>query len=188
MTPLEISEQCGISKSVVGYYRKQLGLPLFKRGRPKGTFDLERQERIKQAKQMKIDGATYAEIGKKLGITRQCAQQYLRYIPEVRATHCSLCGKTARQIHYHHTDYSNDTAIPLCPSCHMKSHDAKWLHRTPCPPQPPAQNWPRNRYAEAGRLGGLCGGRSASPSKQEASRRNGRKGGRPKGKKRLCKD
>lgn len=42
-------------------------------------------------------------------------------------------------------------------------------------------NEPKNKHAvQLGRLGGKAGGKSKSPLKIEASRRNGLKGGRPR--------
>lgn len=78
-----------------------------------------------EARAMKQSGMTYAQIGAKLGVSRQRAQQLvapaakrLREIRDALGNKCQSCGKRAKQLHCHHSDYSAEPDKLLCPSCH----------------------------------------------------------------------
>jgi hypothetical protein len=87
-----------------------------KRGRKKND------KRHHIARELKIEGFTYAEIGHYMGVSRQRIQQMLKDVPEIPAQRCSKCGKPSKVLHYHHPHYQTKVTKPLCASCHSKLH------------------------------------------------------------------
>lgn len=85
--------------------------------------------RKQQARSLKIEGLTYQQIGDRLGVSRQRAQQLVS-IPkdELRTMRlkagfkCSTCGRQSNKLDGHHEDYNNDDVVLLCVSCHMVKH------------------------------------------------------------------
>ena len=101
--------------------RVRLKMPKLKRGRKQGSSNTDTAKRADKARKLKALGLSYSKIGKELGVTPQAVVKYLRFKPKTRAEFCSRCGKpqtTGNLIHYHHTDYSNNVAIPVCGVCH----------------------------------------------------------------------
>jgi hypothetical protein len=85
-------------------------------------------DRADTARKMKQAGKTYAQIGAELGISRQRAQQLVRPSDRVLAEkkiiaggRCQKCGKEAKKLEGHHSDYGSDDVIMLCTSCHKKA-------------------------------------------------------------------
>ena len=87
--------------------------------------------------EMKLEGATYAEIAKIAGISRQRIQQLIsppkairEYVVNKCGGKCVACGiLTGRSGHIHHEggngdgDYNDiDNLLLLCPSCHRMRH------------------------------------------------------------------
>ena len=92
---------------------------------------------IAQLIRLKLGGATYAELGQMLGISRQRVQQLLapptavrRYVVEKYRGICSSCGLTVGESgHVHHNgptdeeDWNDiDNLELLCRSCHRAAH------------------------------------------------------------------
>ena len=84
-------------------------------------------DRLEQIRELKISGLTYAQIGEKMGLSRQRIQQILapqnkRY--ELLKTEingvCQGCGGMFDVLDRHHLDYSKDEVVFLCKSCHRK--------------------------------------------------------------------
>jgi len=98
-----------------------LGYPQFKRGT--GLHKRTDPKRIAAARKMKIAGYTYAQIGKKFGVSASMAANYLR-ISADRRGRCENCGYSGpNPLHCHHVDYSSDNNFKmLCASCHAKEH------------------------------------------------------------------
>jgi HNH endonuclease/Homeodomain-like domain-containing protein len=88
---------------------------------------------------MKLHGLTYAEVGAKLGVSRQRAQQLIRPPQAIwvevrnRATgKCQKCGIKTEKGHVHHKKSTGITAenfndlanlLYLCVSCHRSEHE-----------------------------------------------------------------
>lgn len=85
--------------------------------------------------QLRLEGLTYAEIGKMLNISRQRAQQLIRPTADVyqqlreRAQQrCESCGEIERAGHAHHIDvleedHNNLNNLEyLCIDCHLARH------------------------------------------------------------------
>lgn len=133
LKPREIKKQIHTHGCIITHLRKKLGMPPFRRGMPPGTkrrrgaedkrFD---QKSRKEAMELKVLGFTYKEIGKRLKVSRQRAQQYLRIPKNELAKHltCENCGVGNKKLHAHHTDYTSNTFKALCVSCHRKQHAA----------------------------------------------------------------
>src|ERR1700722_14788373 len=82
--------------------------------------------RRSETRRLKVDGYTYAQIGERLDITRQCAQNHIKIAKETNSVEkCELCGKAAESHHRHHTNYQSDAFQILCISCHTKIHNPK---------------------------------------------------------------
>lgn len=82
------------------------------------------------ARSMKQAGKTYAEIGVRLGVSRQRAQQLvsptskrLREIRNALGNKCQACGRRRIKLETHHSDYSLEPDKLLCPSCHRMYHN-----------------------------------------------------------------
>lgn len=137
-SPYVIADKFGVSVSAIGYWVKKANAYLpenqqiifstkcTKRARAayvrKGRKPNPRRD---EARAMKQSGMTYAEIGTKFGISRQRAQQLVsptkKRLSELRkATNnkCQLCGKRAKKLEFHHSDYSKEPDKLLCTSCH----------------------------------------------------------------------
>lgn len=94
------------------------------------------KEKQTVAMELRLAGLTYAQIGLKIGLSRQRVQQiispppYIRRIVVNRAEgRCETCGiKVNGSGHVHHKscageDYNDvDNLQLLCVSCHMKAH------------------------------------------------------------------
>lgn len=80
LLPKQIKNKLGVTNCAITYWAKQLGLPLFRRGRPflgAGKHDRTFKSDVRQlTKKMRLSGNTFAAIGKELGVTRQRAHQY----------------------------------------------------------------------------------------------------------------
>ena len=98
----------------------------------------DREKRVAALK-LRLDGLTYAAIGRRLGLSRQRIQQLLRPPANVydimrrrAANHCESCGVVIYQGHAHHkqnqgllvADDFNDlkNLLYLCLSCHRLAH------------------------------------------------------------------
>jgi len=95
-------------------------------------------ERKNEILRMRLDGMTYQQIGKTLGISRQRVQYlispppYIRKLVVDRANgRCEICGiLVGRSGHIHHEgttfeDYQDDDNLKLlCVSCHKRVHQA----------------------------------------------------------------
>ena len=98
----------------------------------------DKEKRIIALK-LRLDGFTYAAIGKKMELSRQRIQQLLRPPADTynamsrrAANHCEACGVLVRQGHAHHrqnrgllmADDFNDlkNLSYLCLSCHRSAH------------------------------------------------------------------
>lgn len=93
-------------------------------------------ERRKMAHAMKREGKTYREIGEKLGVSHQRAQQLVRppkaiydAVKDRARGRCEDCGIADESGHVHHADefaelHLNDAANLeyLCASCHRTRH------------------------------------------------------------------
>ncbi len=93
-------------------------------------------KRYNEILNMKLEGRSYADISKIMGISRQRVQQILsppHDIYEIVAINakgkCQTCGLwLGKSGHIHHTegadnDYSNPQHLQyLCVSCHRKTH------------------------------------------------------------------
>lgn len=88
-----------------------------------------------QALTLRLEGLSYSEIGRKLGVSRQRAQQILMPPPPIynlirkrAGDRCERCGVFVTSGHVHHRNWQDgnhnnpDELEYLCPSCHMKSH------------------------------------------------------------------
>src|SRR3989304_3484970 len=87
---------------------------------------------------LRLHGLTYAEIAKRLGISRQRVQQltsppaYIRgKVIEKAGGKCEDCGHSGRDFHVHHVECTGmayelyndlDNLRLLCPSCHRYAH------------------------------------------------------------------
>ena len=94
----------------------------------------------KEMTAMRLDGATYRQIGEEFGVSRQRAQQILsppasirRYIVKKYNGRCNGCGIIVEKSgHVHHVNTDNgenyediDNLQLLCISCHRGKHDPK---------------------------------------------------------------
>jgi hypothetical protein len=61
--------------------------------------------RRRQAAELRAQGLSLAEVGRRLGVTKQAADQLLR--PPRRTSACPSCGKPALR----------DQPAPRCPAC-----------------------------------------------------------------------
>lgn len=90
-----------------------------------------------EALKLRLDGFTYTQIGKTMGISRQRAQQLLSPPRAVRALvveraqgKCEDCGiHVSRSGHVHHIEAQHGDVFDavnnlqlLCPSCHRLAH------------------------------------------------------------------
>jgi len=96
-------------------------------------------ERIKEILQDRLDGESYAEIGRKYNLSRQWVQQLLsphaeirNYVIEKYHNRCASCGillNKGGNIHHKNTDYESYNDIEnleyLCVSCHRRKHRSK---------------------------------------------------------------
>ena len=96
------------------------------------------ERRLRAQKLYRLWRVGPAEIGRRLGVSRERVYQYLdpakhrarratkkaiRRGTLVRPRICDACGKPHRRIEAHHRDYSKRFEIDwLCPSCHAKRH------------------------------------------------------------------
>jgi hypothetical protein len=94
-------------------------------GKPRGESSPNRAK----ARKLKIKGLSYAEIGKRLGVSRQRAQQLVAPTPLARklaraemGERCAACGATERKLHLHHDSYESAPSRLLCVPCHRKAH------------------------------------------------------------------
>lgn len=71
---------------------------------------------------MKRIGMTYAEIGKKIGLTRQRAQQLVRVPFNPSQAMCESCGYTSSLLNHHENHNKNPKTSILCRKCHSKLH------------------------------------------------------------------
>jgi len=94
-------------------------------------------ERREQARKLKREGLSYSQIGEKMGVTKQRAQQLVT-IPKSELEKlriaangkCQKCGKPSNKLDGHHEDYNSDRLIMVCVSCHMhKGHTARLTGR-----------------------------------------------------------
>ncbi len=119
--PLQaIADKFGVSTHPILKILKTAGVPR----------KVARQKSVKireQARAMKQDGKSYAEIGRALGISRQRAQQLLslphasrQEFAEQKGNRCELCGRPAKKLDAHHNTYAGDPDQLLCTSCHKK--------------------------------------------------------------------
>lgn len=134
LSPMQIrTEHPQIDPSQISYWRAKLGIPPFKRGRKKGHGEAWFR-RNRTVRKLKSSGMTYAEIGRKYGVSRQRAQQYLMPPEPVNAaSKCEVCGDTCRLMNRHHTDYSCDQTQKLCVKCHCIAHSENIIgHRFGC--------------------------------------------------------
>jgi transcriptional regulator with XRE-family HTH domain len=84
-----------------------------KRGRP---ADLERRRR---AAELRAQGLTLREVGWRLGITKQAADQLLRPLSGYATSSCISCGKPAL----------NDRPAPRCVACRAADPAASFAER-----------------------------------------------------------
>lgn len=110
---------------------------------------MENLERRNAALEMRLNGLTYAQIGEKLGVSRQRAEQMVSPPKEITESvkvkahgRCENCGIVVAFGHVHHKNTTvliedfNDTQNLqyLCPSCHRMAHrkapEAKVERRT----------------------------------------------------------
>lgn len=78
------------------------------------------------ARQLKISGHTYKEIGQMIGVSRQRIQDILKIKDGVSlSANCQFCGKNSDVLHKHHLNYETNEFQILCPSCHTKVHFPK---------------------------------------------------------------
>jgi hypothetical protein len=91
------------------------------------------------ARRLRAKGLTYTQIGERLGVTRQRAQQFLKPPIEVwlivfkRAKgRCEDCGKQLENGHLHHRSYGAAVIDRpsnfdyLCRKCHLKRHGGRF--------------------------------------------------------------
>ena len=118
-TPTEIIESVPDSSYArINYWRKRLGLPEF--GHKQGLLKTEvRQE----ARKLKSDGMSYAQIGRRIGVSRQRVQQYCEDGESANGSICVCCGLFKKRMHRHHINYITGEKINLCVSCHTKTHN-----------------------------------------------------------------
>jgi predicted transcriptional regulator len=85
----------------------------------------ERKNKILQLKQL---GASYKQIAKELGVSRQRVQQLIspseNDATKIRSNGiCEECGKKTTQLHIHHISYWPEQKTKnLCASCHRNAH------------------------------------------------------------------
>src|SRR5580692_8677062 len=94
------------------------------------------QWRKREAVKMKLQGLSYREIGAKLGVTRQRAQQLVRppaliykAVRDRAKSRCEKCRTELKSGHVHHKDtkkfddYNDIGNLQyLCTSCHVSAH------------------------------------------------------------------
>lgn len=122
LTMRVIADKFGVSAMTVLSRLKAAGVPRRYAGPQKRD-----NERKNQARSMKQDGMSYADIGRALGISRQRAQQLLS-LPHTsrkefalqKGNRCELCGHPAKKLDAHHNTYAGDPDQLLCTSCHKK--------------------------------------------------------------------
>lgn len=91
-----------------------------------------------EALRLKLQGLTYDEVGRRMGVSRQRIQFLLRPPESVykqvvgRANeHCEDCGSAVVSGHIHHIDEMRsdfnhpDNLAYLCASCHRKRHSSE---------------------------------------------------------------
>jgi hypothetical protein len=97
---------------------------------------MKNKDKLQEIINLRLDGYTYAEIGKLYGVSRQCIQQFIDppkgIVLEVskRANYkCEICGINLKHGgHLHHKtngdyDYSSaDNMMLVCASCHRRIH------------------------------------------------------------------
>ncbi len=132
-------------------------------------------ERYERALAMRLEGVTFREIGRRLGVTHQRAQQMLsptptvaRKIKERAGNRCEECQEPAAGNvgHVHHRAAVGMTAESynaepnltlLCNSCHRKAHAnplaAEWNRRRLTPEEKAASAQSRAWAASAKRIG-----------------------------------
>jgi hypothetical protein len=85
---------------------------------------------------LRLQGLTYAQIGRQLGISRQRVQQIVAPPPAIRKAVCTAANGCCRSCgirvgeagHIHHTgddgeNYNDfEALVLLCLSCHLKAH------------------------------------------------------------------
>lgn len=115
----KIAKTVGCSPGLVWMVRKEMGLPMFKRG---GRRRWVNPEIVEKARRLKVAGWTYAAIGKHLELSPSTIGYYMK-IAAKRDGSCERCGKPGLSLHCHHISYEDDTQFELlCPSCHTKEH------------------------------------------------------------------
>lgn len=94
----------------------------------KGIPTGEQSPRRAVARELKAGGMTYAQIGERMGITRQRAQQLVAPTPLMQKKlvarangKCERCGKGGK-LHGHHNNYDGNPGEFLCASCHQLEH------------------------------------------------------------------
>jgi len=92
------------------------------------TLPKPRSPRRNVARQLKQAGLTYAEIGERMGISRQRAQQLVRpttkelaEFVESRGNACEECYATGVKLDTHHDNYIGAPTRLLCTPCHKKA-------------------------------------------------------------------
>jgi len=94
------------------------------------------QMRREIALKMKIEGKTYLEIGKALGISTRSAAYLLAPTEAERKEiegrtngACAMCGRKSRKMIAHHDDYKTGSIRLLCIPCHSVVHGEMHLPR-----------------------------------------------------------
>lgn len=94
---------------------------------------IKSESRRELVRQMKKQGMSYRQIGEKLGVSPQRAQQLLswprnQYHKERRLMHekadyrCEWCGTQTDHLNAHHEDYDQSATVLICVSCHTRHH------------------------------------------------------------------
>lgn len=130
-------------------------------GRPSGHTDAV-AERIAIIRRMKADGASYAVIGKKFGVTRQAIHFLIRIRTTNAGKTCDKCGCQGEQLHRHHDDYLTDKFRFLCLRCHNIEHNGD--------PREPRKSGPRGPSPMKGVMGGRLEDRKPTKARIEHCR------------------
>lgn len=128
LRPYEIRQITGESFCYIYHIRRRLKLTKLEPPRPAVELpDLNiapKKKRgrwgphIETLRTLKHRGASYSELGKKYGVTRERIQQLLAV---ETGDKCDRCGVTGR-MHGHHKNYLTNESSTLCTSCHRQQH------------------------------------------------------------------
>lgn len=110
----EIAAKVGVNNVTIWKYLKtpEVVVP------PRRQLSLERQD---VARRMKQEGATYAQIGERFGVSAQSVCELVRDgAPQMQSGVCPVCSQQRGDLVPHHTDYIKDETMLVCRACHMK--------------------------------------------------------------------